>query len=70
LILYCQKKIDCEVSILNDSGNVIGVLSVQSMVSNLMLKKQASVYPLPVPKFTRLKVIIILIKNMKNYNPH
>jgi hypothetical protein len=44
LVLYCNKRVVCEKSALNDANNVIGVTSGKSISANFMETVQASSY--------------------------
>lgn len=46
LMLYCNKAVVCELSVLDDASNIVGVISGNSMSANFMRSKQASIYAL------------------------
>jgi hypothetical protein len=44
LMLYCNKQVTCDTSVLTDSKNVVGVVSGSSMSANYMRKMSATTY--------------------------
>ncbi len=44
LVLYCNREVNCQASVLNNGNNTVGVVSGYSMSANFMQKKQAATY--------------------------
>lgn len=46
LVLYCKKELRCDIAVLNDMHNIVGVISGHSISANFMKKMSASIYEL------------------------
>jgi len=63
LVLYCKKELNCDVSVLNKTSNVIGVISGHSLSANFMRSMQASTYAVK----GAVNLGVMLIKDRVNY---